>query len=530
LNINKFRIDPGSAASGLIKVYSITVKTSKREQKFGPDSLSRMIIPLHSLSKVHADGFVELSVLGPDPYFEFRHALSVEPNGMRIGSAILLLALSIAGFNFLAFLYEKNKYVSMNISDVTRDALIVGLLVFLPVLVISVVTPPFQSPDEFVHFERAYFISQGETNLVIRNGIVGGELDPAYLNYDEYYQEIARYSDKRISAMKLEMSRYVEWSDERIFERHFATAPYMFAVYIPQALGIKIGQILDLSIDSTYRLARLFILLVVVLCLVKAFTIVQPSLLTLTILFMPMTLFQFSAVTVDAFTIALAVLSVSIYCRSMLNDGTLTRFQFTIMMIGIVIVVTSRLYMLPLLLLPLLMVVKDPNKFDLSIFGLSVLVIILWLSHGWVHTVDTSVQFEQSRAEVATFYLRHPFQFFDIFANTLDRFGEFYVDGFIGILGWLDTRFSDAFYSISTCFLGVALVLSISLKQVKENILGNTTLIVVSISSSLLVFIALLISSASHPATLITGIQGRYFTIPALIFAYAISGTRVVNM
>ncbi|HIG42690.1 MAG TPA: DUF2142 domain-containing protein [Gammaproteobacteria bacterium] len=523
--IKKFRIDPAYSVSGIVKVYSITVITPASEQLLDSTLLSQMVVPLHSLTLKPSGDFISLPVVGPDPSFEFTYALRVEPENRNLGSLILFLVVSTLGFNLLALVYMKKKDALEGVSSVTIEAGVIGTLVFLISLVISSIIPPFQSPDEFAHFQRAYFISQGETNLIVRDGVIGGEIDPAYLKYQAYYGGIARHSNKGITASRIGMSKYVEWSDERTFLQHFTTTPYMFAVYLPQAIAIKLGQSLNFSIDATYKLARLSILFFVVLCLVKAFTITQPGMMVLTLLFMPMTLFQFGSATVDGFSIALSVLILSIFSRSIRSEGSISRVEFAMMMIALVIVTTSRLYMLPLILLPIFMVAKGRDKSDIFILGLTVSIIVWWFGFGWVHSIDTSVQYEQTRAEILEFYLRQPLQFIEVLSNTLIRLGGFYVDGFIGILGWLDTRFSTAFYQTSTYFLGLAFVLSFSFKQIRENALGSATLILVSVASCFLVFVALLISAPGHPAIVISGVQGRYFMIPALVSSYAISSS-----
>jgi len=38
-----------------------------------------------------------------------------------------------------------------------------------------------------------------------------------------------------------------------------------------------------------------------------------------------------------------------------------------------------------------------------------------------------------------------------------------------------------------------------------------------------IIFLALLVTFTPHPATLVQGIQGRYFLVPTLLMAYALS-------
>ena len=47
-------------------------------------------------------------------------------------------------------------------------------------------------------------------------------------------------------------------------------------------------------------------------------------------------------------------------------------------------------------------------------------------------------------------------------------------------------------------------------------------LIACAFGSLAIIFFAMLISWTPHPASLIDGVQGRYFLIPAMMFAYAL--------
>jgi uncharacterized membrane protein len=91
----------------------------------------------------------------------------------------------------------------------------------------------------------------------------------------------------------------------------------------------------------------------------------------------------------------------------------------------------------------------------------------------------------------------------------------------VGTLGWLDTPMRPSFYSITGLVLLISSLLAISWKGIRTDVIERAVLIVVAFGSTFLIFVALLLNWSEHPAELIVGVQGRYFTIPLLMLAYA---------
>jgi hypothetical protein len=128
-------------------------------------------------------------------------------------------------------------------------------------------------------------------------------------------------------------------------------------------------------------------------------------------------------------------------------------------------------------------------------------------------------------SNVLGFYLVNPLIFFKVLIATLSDtdFFQFYRESFIGILGWLDARFNEVVYAY---FYGLVLLIaffSISFKNIRNRWSTSALLLICSYSSLLLIFFALLITWNTHPASIIQGVQGRYFLVPALLIAYALN-------
>ena len=517
--IKRIRFDPISEASGVIELHSLSING----KKYSKSTLMNLLIPLNSLEVLVAGDVVELNVIGGDPYLDF------STDGIETSKKSINFWFCLAGLAcfYMALFCSFRFFIKIKEDGYTLDTgqlvtILFCFLFFVFCTVSSVFSPPFQSPDEFKHIERAYFISQGEWNLSSYGDEYGGDIDTGLLAYQKAYQGIARQKNIKVSERRRAEAEAIRWSKNEIFLTHVATAPYMFPIYLPQALAFKIGQELNLSIDKSYRLARFMVLAISVLVLCVAFIFARPNFLTWFVLFLPMTLFQFSAVTVDAFSIALSVLIVSIY---LFDKGRfLPSSSFCLMLVAIVIVTTSRMYMLPLALLPVLLLNK--NKKNIYFLGGALLIIALWITLGWIKVVDARVDVGISKGEMILYYINSPLKVCMILFNTLDYYKLFYLQTFVGVLGWLDTFFNDGFYRVSTILLAIMTTISFSYDDMKSGWLSRGLMLVVSFSSIILIFLALLLSWTEHPAEIIVGIQGRYFHIPVIILSYAISTQR----
>lgn len=98
------------------------------------------------------------------------------------------------------------------------------------------------------------------------------------------------------------------WSDSLVFKDISSTAIYLPVFYVPQAIAIFLAQFFDLSIFNSYRLARLFSLLICFGILLYAnilYKIPPPAIIFLA---MPMCIFQFSTIVPDVLCFATSAL------------------------------------------------------------------------------------------------------------------------------------------------------------------------------------------------------------------------------
>jgi uncharacterized membrane protein len=150
-----------------------------------------------------------------------------------------------------------------------RSLPLLYLLLSLPLAgTLCVLTPPFFVPDESAHAEREIEIAQGEWLAHRTAQGVGAPMDTGFLAVDGTFQQVqaelaARYPiahtrpDGRVSASELAALRPVRWSHRSTFASFQNTAVYPPFLYLPQAVGWRLGQAADLTILHSLLLARL---------------------------------------------------------------------------------------------------------------------------------------------------------------------------------------------------------------------------------------------------------------------------------
>lgn len=407
-------------------------------------------------------------------------------------------------------------------------ALLIGFFCFLETDII----PPLQSPDESDHLKRAYWLSKGEFLLKTPPGeISGGFLDSGLENYIEYYSRYDRNTDKKVTQSDLNVIRNFQWTANKIFTAAAGTGYYFPILYTPQAIGLFIGEYAHLSIDRSYRLARLMSSIVACFIIIAAFAISAPNALVLALLTIPMTLFQIAAANLDGMATAVTILALAAFCQiKRLASHTPPALLYTLS-ISVTLVAACRLHALPILLLPFMAWIYTRRKNVLwqalgcTAFATGWTLLAMKMTVSNPHP-ETSVS-----AKLLGIFL-HPLHFAHLIFNTItdpDK-QNFYIYSFLGNLGWLDTRFSSQFYEISKLLLLVIALLCLPWKsRRRETWISSGILASMGLASCLLIFTALYLAWTPPHSPEIEGVQGRYFLIPALFLAYGLGEMKMTR-
>jgi uncharacterized membrane protein len=389
--------------------------------------------------------------------------------------------------------------------------------------ILSIIIPPFQSPDEHAHIKRAYLMSKAVIVLDRPEGkSSGGYVDSGLLKFMESYEVVKG----KLSAEEVSEAGLIKWSGRKIYTIAPGTGYYFPVIYFPQALALKMGELFDLTVDHSYRLARAFALVAIALLLYAAFRLYPPNPLIFALIATPMTLFQMSSASLDGVSTALAIFSISAFLNIAKNKAESTvRIQY-VFALAIALLASSRIHALPSLVLLAAAFFYTRNRHLLFLLITVSLFVFGWTLFAIKATVYLDGPIRESTSDIIIYYLNNPLGFIQVIWQTLldDALRDFYWKSYLGILGWLDTPFENWYYTAFGLTLSVVVLLTISFGDIRTDWSQRLLLLFVSIISVLFIFFALLVTWSPHPAQLIFGIQGRYFLIPSIFLAYGIVG------
>ena len=398
---------------------------------------------------------------------------------------------------------------------------------------ISTLIPPFQSPDEFDHIKRAYLLSKG--TIVLRSpegNSSGGMVDTGLSSFMSVYEILKFKFDRKLSADEINSAKNIKWSGIRKFSPAPGTGYYFPAVYVPQAIGLAIGEKLGLSVHDSYYLSRVFALVTVAIILYAASYIYSFNPLLIALLIMPMSIFQFSSASIDGISTALSIFVIASFLRIANDKEDSNPWLYYALIVFLVLIVTCRVNLFPMFLLALVSCLYIKKRKYFFVFVFSFIASLIWLVIAIKTTTGTRMVAGPSTSTVIGFYLKNPFKYFQLLYTTVMNYDlvKFYLKSFLGILGWLDTPFNHETYTHLTIFILLIGFFSFSLRDIRANLKPRILLFLCSLGSVLLIFFALLVTWTPHPATQILGVQGRYFLVPMIMLSYAISGDIKTNI
>lgn len=412
------------------------------------------------------------------------------------------------------------------------------IVLFCLCLAISQLIPPFQSPDEDVHVKRAYLLGHGQVWLSTpAKSPTGGLIDQGLLQLMSQFDGLPFHAEKKLSANELYEASQVRWQGAYTHHPTSAISHYFPFLYAPQALGLRIGELLDISVLHSYQLAKLFALIASCTLIYWALSIYPFSLAVLGLFVLPMSLFQMGSASLDGIAHAMSLLVIALYLnisqQSVVIQNRISKtvdyqinhhaWQGLLLACCIALLTSSRMQLLPLVLL-LWSCSSQTGQKKYFYYAIAVGIFTLtWIFLSITSVVDTKVTTSLTPMQAIAFYLTHPITGVQVLLSTLTNLAmlKSYATSFIGVLGWLDASLPKAQYGILSALLVLLLALCLSKRPLGLTKYHQKILVLCSICSMGIVFAALLIQWTPHPATIILGVQGRYFFVPALLVCVA---------
>ncbi len=394
-------------------------------------------------------------------------------------------------------------------------------------------------PDESTHLDTAYkysnqilFVQSTDTPGTIYKRECDARLSEMLANgleSNSYYQ-LLFHTLERPSDTQLVQVSYIDGTN---------LVPGI--VYLPAALGISVGRILELSAMLTFQLGRIFNLLVFIL-LIRLAIGVTPYWKNLfgALGLLPITLQQAASASYDAIINGLIFLFIALFFHCQ-NTQVLHKKQLipTGILAVFVAVIKGGVY-LPLLFLLILCFHHRssgmyPARKRKLLLG-SVLAFVLLSALALVKFMPVFHDFLTSAAAVdqedslytIPYVLQHPLHTVYLLWNTLMKCGDDLVRGLLGgMLSWLDFQINWIFIIL----LLICLLLLINVKDDNKRLSRKAQLVISGscLLSTLLIMLSMLVGYTKMKWNYIQGLQGRYF-LPLAPAFFPLLTTNIVSV
>lgn len=410
----------------------------------------------------------------------------------------------------------------------TKNFKFIFLLYITSVLFLSFIIPPFQSPDEFNHFKKAYLLSEGQIILNKQGSLTGGQIDKNLLSYMNLYSQIPFNGNEKFNKQIFKDGYQIKWGEDKTYSNLSNTAPYFPIIYLPQALAIKAGQLLDLKIDLTYRLGK-------IISLITAFTLfffavkkfnITPAIKMLFLL--PMFIFLASSSHPDVLFCCLLIYAIGIsnqlYKKNNItkpsNPDYLTNYIFLIILCFCIATIKANFILI--FILPLMLIVKHKRFLDLIFFILIGMLTIFWFWLIEKYHGPTRPDGIETINKLSVFFNYIPEYIQTILSSYTDaKFYKVYYQSFIGNIGWMDAKIGSAWYYLYFLLILVGIKKYWGSIKTKNSTSLDYALIVCGVGSILLLDLLTFIKWTPIGETEIIH-QGRYL-YPILILFFSIN-------
>lgn len=393
--------------------------------------------------------------------------------------------------------------------------------------------PPFQVPDEIVHFYRAYEVSQGDFIPSRSGDKVGSNMPEGICEFVEagnYEMIPAKYNEKLDIDNLINSSKVNIDNNKTKFVHVGGASIYMPIQYFPQAAGLLIGKVFNLPVLFMFYLGRLFNMLVWVALTYLALKIIPFGKKVLFLIaLIPMVIQQAASMSPDGLLIGISFLFTS-YCLHLafVKEKVDIKDIIKIVIMSMMIISMKVVYTPLILLLTLINAKKFKHKWDLILLVIGMIVAgglinVLWVNAvSFVNTVATPSPNVNSVQQIK-YVLHYPFGYIYTLFNTFIQSSEFYAESLVGILGWLDYSLP---YPLIYSYIFLIIFNSIANDEKEEFKISNIQkgiLLFTSLSIIILVITSLYVAWTDVGTSKVSGVQGRYFIpiILSLLLAFA---------
>lgn len=456
-----------------------------------------------------------------------------------IGAIILCILVMFASYKFQIVQKDINnvELLLMEIAIILLETLLIfisvkicnkkefkpekALLYIAPIfcLIFSMVMPVGRGHDEYMHWIKAYEVSEGNFFTKIYDSRSLAEIPEAVTHIIvERPGQVFKYTDNFMV-----LNEKID-NEVRVFRDNTNAATYCFVQYIPQATGIILGRIftqIPLLISYFGRTFNMLVCILLMYYAIKNVPFGKNILLVLSMI--PITIEAFATLSSDGITIAISCFFIS-YVLKMIFDKEVkcgTKQIITLTISGAILSLCKFVY-LPIVFLALLIPkekFKDKKEKAIAvtlILLVAILLNLLWLYYGSQVLVMTNP--EGTTSKLSTI-LTNPVGYLQkvIFTFT-NNFNNYFSSCFGGQLEWDEVVKMDI---IPYIMFVLAIIATISENKLR-NVFTKKQIIVIALiilAIAGLIFTSIFLQWTTN-ANEINGVQGRYFIpiLPLILF------------
>ena len=443
--------------------------------------------------------FVVLGLLWIYWGIEISHSALLYQFEIFIRGLAVTIALLIVGVIFLA--HQSNERLAFCIT------LGFGLLYCL-------VLTPFSPPDELAHYHNAYHVS----NYLLL------QLDAPDMGEARYLDTAGFTDHSNTSEGYIQVLENLTLNEE--FESE-VTVPISanldyFIEYLPQAIGIAVGRILNLNFVGVFYLGRLCNLIFYSACVylaVRTAKRFQPILAMVALL--PMTLHQAASYSYDGFINGVTFVLIACLINGIYGSGAISKTEYIrILLLGALLAPAKIVYTVILLLalaIPRERFVSRRQQVTkvFLLFGAAGVMLLLFgiplFTRAMAGSMEEVLNWEGQYNYSLQFIVENPMRTVHIFVNSLIEKGIWYYETCIGqSLSGLSLVVPTYFVIAFTALLLLAVPENVD-NPIRMGRCQRFLLIMICISGVLLIMLSMFLRWTSNTRAVIEGVQGRYF-------------------
>ncbi len=392
-----------------------------------------------------------------------------------------------------------------------------------------IITPPFQVPDEINHFYKSYHISNGNLLSESMDNRLGGYMPKSFIEITRPFLDLRWNMNSKTNSKTIHEQFSVPFNeDDKVFVDFPNTALYSPVSYIPQSLSIFVLKKLNISSLMIFYGARIFTLLIWILCIWLAIKITPIyKWLFVLLALLPMSVFTNMSLSADVVTNIFAFLLIAYFLKVAFQDKKIDLKDFLIIILLTIMLASAKIVYTPIVFLFLLIPLKQFKNTKKFYFYFIVLLLtgfgtaLFWselINNLYIPYSNYNAAYRDgidlikcgNIHEQLDYILAHGLYIFRVFINSMYRSFDMYYRGYIGTFGWLDTKLPIWLINISY----IVIIFTAIFENNKKLIFNHFQRIVILASLIATVAFVLLSQHLTWDCVgdkIIATIQGRYF-------------------